>query len=173
MVQIKDGTNLGESLVKAWFSSSESQILRKHHFRTGGIPRAQAVPGDVGMKTPWLKIPRAYPVHGHRGGKPMDSALANTKPNFIIKNWLEKIGVTDTAMYGSHNLRRGECTVAMLVNESSHHQAPWEMEKRHSVPARTWSTTWSPGWTSHTQSCMEVAAWPALSVLKALPRPRY
>ena len=50
----------------------------------------------------------------------MGSTLATTKPNFIVKTWLKKIGVTDTAMYGSHSLRRGGCTAAMPAKVHLH-----------------------------------------------------
>ncbi len=56
---------------------------------------------------------------GTGGGKPLGCQLANTTPNHIIKMWLKLIGV-DPKLYGSHSLRRGGCTAAMLTKVNLH-----------------------------------------------------
>ena len=68
------------------------------------MPGPQAVPGNVGKEAHWMEIPRAHFLYGHGGGG----------------RWLKKIGVLDTAMYGSHSLRRGGCTSAMLAKVNLH-----------------------------------------------------
>jgi hypothetical protein len=120
MSQVEDGTDLGESLVLVLRQSKTDK------YSENATVVLAACPGHKLCPVMWVKrylkgrSPGATFFTGTGGGKPMGCALANTKPNFIIKDWLKKIGVTDTRMYGSHSLRRGGCTSAMLAKVNLH-----------------------------------------------------
>ncbi len=130
MSQVEDGTDLGKSLVLVLRQSKTDK------YSENATVILAACPGHELCPVMWVKrylnrrCPGATFFTGTGGGKPMGCALANTKPNFIIKDWLKRIGVTDTRMYGSHSLRKGGVHFSHVgKSEPSHRQAPRAMEK--------------------------------------------
>ena len=120
MIQVEDGTSLGESLVLILRKSKTDKYSENATIVLAACPGHKLCPVMWVRKLLGWRYPGTTLFTGMGGGKPMGSALAVTKPNFIIKNWLKKIGVTDTSMYGSHSLRRGGCTAAMLAKVNLH-----------------------------------------------------
>ena len=120
MTQREDNTNLGESLVIILRKSKTDKYSENATIVLAACPGHKLCPVMWVRKLMLWRYPGATLFTGTGGGKPMGCALAPTKPNFIVKTWLTKIGVADTTMYGSHSLRRGGCTAAMLAKVNLH-----------------------------------------------------
>ena len=120
MVQEEDGMDLGESLVLILRKSKTDRYSVNATVVLAACPGHKLCPVMWARKLVGWRCPGARFFTATGGGKPVGSALADTTPCFIIKKWLEKIGVQDTSMYGSHSLRRGGCTAAMLAKVKLH-----------------------------------------------------
>ena len=120
MIQKEDGRTLGESLVLILRKSKMDQYSENATVVLAACPGHTLCPVMWSKKLIGWRFPGPTFFTGTGGGKPVGSALVNTTPNFVIKRWLKKIGVLDTAMYGSHSLRRGGRTSAMLAKVNLH-----------------------------------------------------
>ena len=120
LTQKEDGRTLGESLVLILRKSKMDQYSENATVVLAACPGHKLCPVMWAKKLIGWRFPGPTFFTGTGGGKPVGSALVNTTPNFVIKRWLKKIGVLDTAMYGSHSLRRGGCTSAMLAKVNLH-----------------------------------------------------
>jgi hypothetical protein len=118
--QVEEGTDLGESLVLIVRKSKTDRFSENATIVMAACPGHKLCPVMWAKRFLRWRCPGARFFTGTGGGKPLGSALTDTKPNFIIKNWLKVIGVQDTSLYGSHSLRRGGCSAAMLAKVNIH-----------------------------------------------------
>ena len=120
MVQLEEGMDLGESLVLIIRKSKTDKYSENATIILAACPGNKLCPVMWAKRLLRWRCPGARLFTGTGGGKPMGSALADNKPHFIIKKWLKVIGVQDTSRYGSHSLRRGGCSAAMLAKVNLH-----------------------------------------------------
>ena len=120
MRQTEDGKDLGESLVIIIRKSKTDKYSENATVVMAACPGHKLCPVTWAKRFMSWRYPGARFFTGTGGGKPMGAALANTTPNFVIKRWLRVIGVENAALYGSHSLRRGGCTAAMLAKVNLH-----------------------------------------------------
>jgi integrase len=113
-----EGVSHGESLVLTIRKSKTDK------FHEGATVVLAGCPGHGLCPVAWYKKYMACRANGptfftQEGKEGKGGPLGPTKPNFVIKDWLQRIGV-DPKGYGSHSLRRGGTTAAMQAKVRTH-----------------------------------------------------
>ena len=117
-LELLEGVAQGESLVIAVDKSKTDKFHEGATVGLAGCPGHKLCPVSWGKRYMECRAKGAtfFTQEGKQGrGGP----LGATKPNFVIKDWLQRIGV-DPKGYGSHSLRRGGTTAAMQAKVRTH-----------------------------------------------------
>jgi hypothetical protein len=117
-LELLEGVSQGESLVITIETSKTDK------FHKGATVVMAGCPGHKLCPVSWYKRYMECRAQGAtfftQGGKQgRGGPLGPTKPNFVIKDWLQRIGVNPKG-YGSHSLRRGGTTAAMQAKVRTH-----------------------------------------------------
>ena len=116
-LELLEGVSQGESLVLIIEKSKTDKFHQGATVVLAGCPGHKLCP--VAWYKRYIKCREKGRTFFTQEGKGRGGALGPTKPNFVIKDWLRRIGI-DPKGYGSHSLRRGGTTAAMQAKVRTH-----------------------------------------------------